>query len=84
MITRLVRSSCLWHFDKRMKESDDSKNVVNKNLVGQMLPEISKNLISQQCREIVPTPCGSILHHTNPPQVPYIVQNRFFMDTGHI
>ena len=39
---------------------------------------------SQNDGQIVPTPRGSILHHTKPSQVPYNAQNRFFRDIGHI
>ena len=39
----------------------------------------AKNITSQKYRQIVPTPCGSILQHTKPSQRPYKTKNRFLL-----
>ena len=39
---------------------------------------LAKNITSQKYGQIVPTPCGSISHHTKPSQKPYNAQNPVF------
>ena len=41
-------------------------------------------MTSHKYGQIVPTPCGSILPHTKPPQVPYNATNRFLSISSNI
>ena len=45
---------------------------------------LAKNITSQKYGQIVPTTCGSILHHTKPSQVPYNTKKKMFLANGHI
>ena len=45
-----------------------------------VLPEMSKQHIYQKCRQIVPTPRGSILHPPRASQVPYNSNNICLVD----
>ena len=45
---------------------------------------LEKNMTSQKYGQIVPTPCGSISHHTKPCQKPYNPQNRFFSQRPYL
>ena len=45
---------------------------------------LAKNITSQKYGQIVPTPCGSILHHTKPSQKPYNAKNRFLAISSNI
>ena len=45
---------------------------------------LAKNMTSQKYGQIVPTPCGSISHHTKPSQKPYNQKNRFLAISSNI
>ena len=71
--SKIVRTSRVLRFRKKSK-------------IGQKTNSLhfsiwAKNMISQKYGQIVPTPRGSILHHTKPSQKPY---NQKKMILGHI
>ena len=45
---------------------------------------LAKNITSQKHGQIVPTPSGSISHHTKPSQKPYNATNRFLAISSNI
>ena len=53
-------------------------------LILSYITKIQKKHISQKYGQIIPTPHGSLLHHTKPSQLPYNAKNQFFRDIGHI
>ena len=45
---------------------------------------LAQKITSQKYGQIVPTPCGSILHHTKPSQKPYNQKNQFWAISSNI